>query len=214
MRVYTIQSDSDRFRQFTFRNLAAGEDLEVLPLQERFDSAEPLPVGWELPEVVYWDDRQGLAEGDFPALGSTWCFSAHATEVLGDDLTRAGELLPLRCPYGSYFAFHVTCFLDALDRDASQIEYCPRTKARRAAHRGPLLIGAVKKHVFRPESIGDHAIFKLAGAVLSDAYVTDRFVAKVQAHGLSGFKFRQVWPPVDDSAEREHFRQKRLRHRR
>jgi hypothetical protein len=52
----------------------------------------------------------------------------------------------------------------------------------------------VLRYAFRPEAIGDAAIFKIPQTIRSDVYATDRFADAVRRHGLTGLAWdRLLW---------------------
>jgi hypothetical protein len=82
--------------------------------------------------------------------------------------------------------FHVTNFVDALDKDASEVLRAPDD---------PNVILMIHKHVFRPEKLTTDWMFKLPYARGRSAiYVTDPFVDLIRASGLTGLEFKRVWP--------------------
>jgi hypothetical protein len=124
-----------------------------------------------------------LEVGDFPSLAThVPVFSEAALSVLGAELQRCGEVLPLDCPCGRYYAFNVTRILDVLDTARSDIRIFKATGR----------VQRIARYAFRDEEIGGEFIFKIPQVPLMDVFVTDRFVKLVKEAGLRGFLFLAV----------------------
>ncbi len=151
----------------------------------RFDSLKgtPMASGWE-PVEVAWGNAEGKQGwGDFFSVGVAPVFTGRAVEALGDLLEGCGELLPLAvADGGEAYAYNVTRFSDALERERSEFEYYDDGR-----------IMAVDEYVFDPEKVAGETIFKLAVQPRGYEYVTDRFRDRVEQAGLAGFRWR---PPV------------------
>jgi hypothetical protein len=181
MDVYLLVSDADRYENLT---VAEGADVNVL--LDRFDG-RPMRTSWSPLEVeVIRDARHaGRPASDFPLLfGPVPVLSERAARALGDLLAGAGELLPLGADGEGYHALNVTRVIDALDEQRS------RVKRFRSSGR----IMRVLSYAFRPEAIGDAAIFKIPQMVKSDVFLTDRFAAAVRRAELTGLAWdRMLW---------------------
>ena len=95
-----------------------------------------------------------------------------------------GEILPLETTDGiALYALNVTCVLDALDEDGSEIIRFP------GSHR----IMDIRSAVFRDSVVQGVDIFKLPLRA-SQTYVSDRFVAMVTRKALKGLEFCETWP--------------------
>lgn len=114
-------------------------------------------------------------------------FGERAVEALRDLLEANGELLPLRCEQGDYYAFNVTRLVEALDVERSAFRRFPDGR-----------IQEIERHVFMPERIRPFPIFKLPHQRRSSVYVTDEFARRAAAAALTGMSLREVW---SDSAE-------------
>jgi hypothetical protein len=93
-----------------------------------------------------------------------------------------GELLPIICDGEKYFVFNVTNVLDALDEDNCELKLFDD---------GDIM--DILRFSFLPEKIGRTTVFKVPQCILTDVFVTEPFVERVQAVKLNGFKFRLVW---------------------
>lgn len=139
----------------------------------------PLPV-----TLVTADDDGPLATSDCPSLGGAPpAFSARAVEVLRDLLEPHGELLPLACDDGEFWAYNCTRVVDALDEDASEV----------VRFRSSGRVNSIVRHVLRPAELTNVPVFRLASAPDLYTYVTDAFTEHVTSAGLIGFAPRPVW---------------------
>jgi len=133
-------------------------------------------------------DGRFQRQGDFPTgSGGTYLImSQSAKERIGSHLNRYGEFLPLKCDEGQFWLFHVTHFLDALDENASDVL---------RSSEEPQVVLMIHKHVFRPERLTADWMFKLPQSRgRGPFYVTDPFVNLIRTSGLTGLKFKRVWP--------------------
>lgn len=109
--------------------------------------------------------------------------SHDARAKLGEEFERVGELLPLECEDGEFWAVNVTRLLDALNERESQVLRFPDGDR----------IMMIRKAVFRPERLEGAQLFKLSRMERGLIYVTESFVSRVTASGLKGIEFDQVW---------------------
>lgn len=141
-----------------------------------------MAAGWEAVEVA-WDEEPGRPRPDFSWVSTAPVFTGRAVEALGDLLEGRGELLPLAVTDGSEaYAFNVTRLSEALDVERSELDY----------YRSGGIMD-VDRYVFDPATVARETIFKLAILPRSYEYVTDRFRARVEEAGLTGFRWK---PPV------------------
>ncbi len=133
-------------------------------------------------------DGQPVRPVDFPcgSGGGDLPMTDAAREKIGPYLEKYGEFLPLSCDEGKFCTFHVTHFVDALDEGASDL-------LRASDDPGKVLM--IHKHVFRPERLTSDWVFKLPQSHgRGPFYVTDPFVNLIRTSGLTGLKFKRVWP--------------------
>ena len=104
--------------------------------------------------------------------------------ALGDLLAGRGELLPLRCADGEYYAFNITCVIDALDYERAEVQRF-RSSGR---------VMEILRYAFHLELLRDATIFKLPEMLRSRPFVTEVFVERIKESGLLGFEVREVWP--------------------
>ena len=181
MKVYILRADSNRYQ--TLVPVRADTWQEELA---RFDGT-PFGTSWSPVDVqVSHEDEKNkdLLPSDFPSLiPYIPVFSRRAIEVLGDLLQGNGEILPLNCTEGVYFAFNVTRIVDALDTSRSQLKLFQSTGR----------IMRVIRYEFLTDKLSSFTIFKLPQFDKSEVFVTDGFVQRVQEHNLTGFVFNLVW---------------------
>ncbi len=176
MRVFLLDANVNNFEVL----VSAGGN--VVEWYRRFDGHR-LPPTVECPEFEALE--QGLQTSDFPGLTSHIpVFSPRAWAVLEDLLLAAGECVPLRCEMesGTYRALNVTCLVDALDVERSQVK---RFRSGR--------IMRVLRYAFVAEKLTGLPLFKIPQRPLQDVYASDAFVERVVASGLDGFVFKLLW---------------------
>ena len=219
---------------FTYRSLhlpevMAGDDSAGIDYG-CFARAGPVGSDWVAREVVYFDETRhprancceasltlpeqaDLSEakkpvGDYPHFWgiNSGVLAERSLAVLHDLISPYVEFLPLTSPHGRFTAFKVLRFVDALDRHQSKIEWQPQL-AKDVGK--PRMARQIQKFVFHDDRIAEEVIFQLPEMPLgTDVFVTERFMRTVEQSQLSGFRFQQVWPPLDD---REKFIRKRLK---
>lgn len=182
MKTYSMHSDSDHHQNLV---LVDGDEWEKTFRQ--FDGS-PLKFEWKAIETYVSKDFQ-LSEpqprpsSDFPGFTShVPVFSARAVKALREILEKHGELFPLKCPDGEYYAYNVTCVADALDQTKSEFERSPES--------GRIIW--ISKTIFRQKALRGKIIFKVPGLELYEVYVTDDFKVRVQMAGLTGFVFPEI----------------------
>ncbi len=180
MNVSALRSDCNRYQNLVF---ASRKDWPIL---DQFDAGR-LIQSWAPPSVkVLRDDKfnRNLPPGDFPHLAvAVPVFSLRAINVLRDMLEENGQILPLSCAEGEYYAFNVTTFIDALDESHSEVE--------RFESSGRIM--QVLKYAFFSDRLAGATIFKIPQFPGSEVYVTDKFRKLVIDNSLLGFKFVNLW---------------------
>jgi hypothetical protein len=178
MEVYILDSDANNHQSLA---LVDEDDWDLA--WGKFDGT-PVGESWTPLRVEIPADEHNLPPSDFPALGYIPAFSDRAVDSLRQILDANGEVLPLECEQGDYFAYNVTSLSDALDEAASDVERF-ETDGR---------IMEIDRYEFRPDALEGLTIFKLSVTPDRYEYVTDQFVTSVRDAGLVGFKFdRKVW---------------------
>jgi len=179
MKIYILKADPDSYQSLV---LSLDEDN----IWYRWLSGKPVAQEWPTPQVdVIYQDPKGkwLPSSDFPSFTVSHIpvFSARAVEILGELLTKNGELLPLNCIDGEYFAYNVLNLVSALDQEKSDI-------VRFSTGR----IMTVRKYALYEDKLADQIIFKIPEIVLLSVFVTDRFKHKIEDAGLTGFCFTEI----------------------
>src|SRR5262245_2157280 len=123
MKTYITKADPDIYQCLV---LSLNEDV----FWYRRLTGFPVAQEWPTPQVdIIYQDSKGkwLQASDFPSFTVSHIpvFSAKAVEILGDVLTKNGELLPLNCIDGEYFAYNVLNLVSALDQEKSDIVRFP-----------------------------------------------------------------------------------------
>lgn len=174
-----LEPNANRFQGLVLTN-ATYEQVQVI---QSFRGTEI--VDWHpLAVRVFRDDRASkkLPVGDFPSLASSMpVFSQRACDVLKEILEGSGQLLPLACDEGKYFAFNVTNLCDAFDKNASQVTELPG---------GGIIM--VQKYVLFGSRIKDEPIFKVPETAVLHVFVNQRFKDIVDSNNLKGFLFERV----------------------
>ena len=229
MHVATLSADVT-YRSLHLPEVMAGDDSAGIDY-ELFRGETPIGSDWVAREVVYLDDSQQptaecceaslVAErdiefevkkpvGDFPHFWGInfGVLTDKSFEVLHTLISPYVEFLPLTSTHGRFTAFKVLRFVDALDRQQSDIEWYPQLKKDVGK---PRIARQIKNLVFHDERLADEVIFQLPEMPLgTEIFVTEPFMRTVEQYHLKGFQFTQVWPPLDD---RDKFMRKRLKRR-
>lgn len=146
--------------------------------------------GWRpiVVEVVKVEDsgpRSGLSlePADLPWWGShVLVLSERAVGLLGAELRRWGELLPLECDGKELWLFNCLTVVDALDEDKCELKRFDSGRIMR-----------VKRHAFFAERLAGVGVFKLPQFRVSPLFATADFVAQFRQSGLNGSEFGLVW---------------------
>jgi hypothetical protein len=174
-------------------DLKAGSDFQSLTLQdqEQWTTLANLDgtsraAGWiPLRVAPIRDTRREarLPKSDFPTLAPyAPVFSRRASEALFEVLDPYGEWLPLESADGDYVLFNVTSVLNALDLDESTYTLYPSGGINR-----------ILTYQFLLPAIDGCAIFRLPRSQSLQILVTERVIERVQAAGLMGFRFDELW---------------------
>lgn len=174
MNVYLLESDAVNNQGLFFADLDKNWEIAYCFLDGISMKRAWIPIRVEV-------DQDGSPPGDFPILsGCISVFSRRAAGALEPLLRGNGELLPLRCDAGEYFALNVTRVVDALNADHSEIVYLPD---------GQVL--DIKRFAFNARSVPANDIFKIP-QVGTRLFVSERFAETVEESRLKGFLFKSV----------------------
>jgi hypothetical protein len=180
MIVFILSADANNYQNLTFLD---EKDWDIL---QDFDGT-PQKNSWNKPKVEVIRDNEAnlnLPASDFPSLAShVPVFSQQAIMILNGLLKDNGEILPLSCQKGAYFAFNVTRVVDALDQSSSIV--------KRFKSSGRIM--DIVEHKYYKDKLSNLTIFKIPQVSLMNVYVTDHFVRIVQSNSLKGFEFQKVW---------------------
>jgi hypothetical protein len=156
--------------------------IEKQPELETIRKFNGQPIdGWR-PLELYIEKEKHRKKSDYPIYSSHIpVFSRNAIDYVGILLERYGQILPVTCNDGEYFAYNVSSVIDALDEEKSEIL---RFESGR--------IMCIRKYVFKKHLIENVPIFKQRGSELQDVFVTDVFTDLVKKNNLKGFSFSQV----------------------
>jgi hypothetical protein len=178
MKIYTLKANVNNYP------VLAPVEADV-ERYRRFDG-HPLAPPPDALHVEVVREGQTLSPGDFPGLTSHIpVFSHRSSTALGEVLTNAGQMIPLRCEScaDEYVAVNVTRLVDGLDERRSEV------KRYRSSGR----IMRILRYVFLPEKVAGVELFKVPQTVLQEVYVSEAFVERVAGRGWRGFVFKLIW---------------------
>lgn len=146
----------------------------------RFDG-KARASGWtpiKMKRVRISEHGQVLKQADFPACsgGDMLIVGHRAKSVLGMHLEKIGELLPLLCDEGDFWALNVTRLVDVLDELKSDL--------LRASNSGSVL--RIRKHQFRPSDLSEEGFFKLHQTPRGLIYASTALAETIATSGLVG----------------------------
>ncbi len=179
MNVFKLYPDCNRYQNLVFPSKEGWAILRQFGQRNLLSS-------WTTPVVEVLRDKKfnrNLPPSDFPTLApGVPVFSLGAVNVLEEMLRKNGEILPLSCSEGEYYAFNVTTSIDALDESGSEVE--------RFESSGRIM--QINKYVFLGDRLRGAIIFRIPQSRMN-IFATDIFREKVMDNGLLGFKFVNVW---------------------
>ncbi len=178
MNVFALRPDCNRYQ-----NLVCTSEKDWTILRQ-FDQGRLIESWTPLSVEVLRDNKfnRNLPPSDFPRLvAAILVFSPRAVNILRGMLEENGEILPLSCNEGEYYAFNVTTFVDALDESNSEV--------KRFKDGG---IMRVLRYVFFPDKLRGASIFKIP-QFPRQVFVTDKFRKVVIDNKLLGFEFVDLW---------------------
>jgi len=168
----------------------------VFPLDERdweilrsFDGS-PRASTWT-PIAVrlgYSQEDTGYQPATMPWMGShVLVFKQEALRLIGTDVGRWGELLPLECHQTDLVVFNPTQSVSALDQGRSSV-----------VRFGDGRIVNINTHVFSADAIENIEIFKLKEMPRGSLYLTGHIVETIESNGLEGTDFELLWSDETD----------------
>ncbi len=181
MTVYELLVE-DGFQSLDFEDHEAGREWLK---KFKFDGS-PLKRRWKPPVLCNRTPKRKKPDlWAFPCRGTPIAFEPQAAELLSDVLKRAGELLPFTLEGRELVVLNVTRVVDCLDAKKSDI---PKD-----------LPWVVRDFVFKPKKVTE-PLFKILQQAEGTTKVaegvadpSEEFKAIVDASGLKGIRFRQLW---------------------
>lgn len=162
----------DDYMLFVFDGRPRAATWEPVAMRRLKDFGDGLPV-------IPVDFPTGLG-------GSSMLMSDRARNLIEPYIEKYGEFLPLACDEGEFWAFHVTHFINALDETASTVAY---------ASDDPSHVIMIHRYAFRPEKLTADWMFKIPQSRgRGHFFVTDPFVHMINGSGLTGLRFKKLWP--------------------
>jgi hypothetical protein len=203
MNVYELNREKDakgfdRYQQLIVADLKTTKRLDEYESRLGwFDNHQLIGNAWFSVQIEEWEYTYTKTSGDYPVLAGfpgypiTPIFSHRAAEALAELLEGNGELLPLTSNIGEYYAFNITCEVDALDEEHSEFKLYSELYDDLGEDPDFLLVTRFMLYLDR---VADLSIFKLPKRNRKNIpLVTDRFVQRVQEANLQGFAFNQLW---------------------
>jgi hypothetical protein len=203
MNVYELDRERDdegfdRYQQLIVNDWKMSNKLEEYESRFGwFENRQPIGEAWFPVQVEESKHTYSHIPGDYPLVNGfpndciTPFFSQQAAAALADLLEGNGELLPLICDFGQYYAFNITREVEALDEECS--EFQPYSELYDDLGDDPDFL-LVTNFAFHPDRVADLSIFKLPKRNRKNMpLVTDRFVERVRDVNLKGFAFNLLW---------------------
>jgi hypothetical protein len=204
MNVYELDRQKDHEGFNSYQKLIVADLGVTNRLEENesrygwFDNRQPIGDDWFSVQVVESKYTYSHIPGDYPLVAAlpndviTPVFSQHAVDSLSELLEGNGELLPLVCDFGQYYAFNITREVEALDENRSEYKLCSEVYPDESPPSPDFLL--VTRFAFYTDRVADLTIFKLPKRNRKNMpLVTDRFVQRVQEFNLKGFAFKPLW---------------------
>ena len=160
------------------------DESQNLTIVETF--GRPLSATWTpiRMKLIKQDERgRPWKDADMPWMGEhLLVLKPRAASILRDLCLEAGELLPLTCNEADLVAWNVTTVVDALDEEKSKVLRFPGGR-----------VMSIKLHHFKPEAVEGLTAFRIP-QVRTSIFVGPAFVDRVREAGLTGTRFKEVWP--------------------
>jgi hypothetical protein len=148
---------------------------------------------WDLEGLWFNDEVIGRvrAWNDLPMMSGVPIFSSRAVNVLGEMLSRNGELLPVKTGLGEYFAFNSKRVFDCLDVEGTTFDISAKEmRSDIEAHSIDIRSIDIFKIV---EGVVNEGIFRIK-YINGNIFVNHIFVEQINEHHLNGFNFIPIWP--------------------
>ncbi|RJV89288.1 imm11 family protein [Longicatena caecimuris] len=179
MKIYRIWHD-ENFRVFEPLNNTL-ENRNSL----NFDGA--VLKEWEsIPLVASnYKTEKKLLVGDISFTGdvSSFLLNEQSYNILYPIIKDSAQFFRTESNYGDLYVVNVTCVLDCLDREKSNVVLFPSSER----------IMAIKEFAFSMDMIGNNILFKIPEKSKSFSFATEEFKKIVEENGLTGIKFIPLW---------------------
>jgi hypothetical protein len=198
MAVYRLDIDHDDPRVETFvpkddeGPLLGSRGWDMADRLTDFRPARPIRADWEPPQLSnVWKPLAVKGRirtwNDYPRLIDLPAFSRRAVDVLRDMLEANGELLPLICDHGDYWAYNLRTIADIVNVDKSVHAFDEATRLRYFP------ITEIDRFEVYSDRLAALTIFRIRQDA-TGTYATRPFAERVRAAGLHNFVFNRVWP--------------------
>jgi hypothetical protein len=207
MNVYELDRERDdegfdRYQQLIVNDWKMSNKLEEYESRFGwFENRQPIGEAWFPVQVEESKHTYSHIPGDYPLVNGfpndciTPFFSQQAAAALADLLEGNGELLPLVCDFGQYYAFNITREVEALDEGRSEFKLLSEIDPDLLSISPDASdILCISRYQFSSEMVAELNIFKLPKRYHAEMpLVTDRFVERVRDANLKGFAFNLLW---------------------
>jgi hypothetical protein len=158
-----------------------------IPTKGRAWTVTPLAPIWSPQPVA----GRVKPHNDYPCVNlQIPAFSRRAVDALRDFLEPNGELLPLVSSVGEYYAYNITTVVDILDHARSDIIWYDENHD---------IALRIRRYECIAEKLTGLSIFRLVEKPAS-TFVHQVFVDRVRQHGLQGFDFTRLYPPLNSAS--------------
>jgi hypothetical protein len=183
MKVYRVVADVNQYQSLS------PTDEEIWATERLTFDGSGRVKSWTAPEVFVLHPL--LAKGDFMHLApGTIVARPRALELLAKQFEMAGEILPLQHEGESLGVLNVTECINALDEDRT-VWLLDGGSGRRVFP---------KSYVFRSDRFTDAPLFKIPPTCRGELLTVeglrdpeDEFKTLVEANGLTGLRFVELW---------------------
>lgn len=177
MCVYKLEPEFNEEGNSKYRHFGPGDYHPEIKhsIRKEWFCGQPIRASWFPLQMKEEKHTRHLPFPDFDNTVHWPMFSRQAVDVLADMLEPNGEVLPLICAAGEYFAYNVTRLVNVLDTT--------RCNPDRDNFR---------KLVFKTDCLDGLSIFTMKSRPWTHVLVTDLFIERVQQAELRGFNFRRL----------------------
>lgn len=183
--LFRVRSDPDRYQNVWYRD----EDEAMFHL---LATGQRIGDRWKAPLLKRGDPRQTVMEiPDFPALSfDCLCCSAGAWEVIRPLVSGSVEALPAIHPTGRQeLILNVIRVIDCL-----KVEEC---ETNRLPDDPTGYFSAIYRYSFKQDLIEGEHLFRCPEMKGLEVYGSLEFKQLVQKSGLTGLRFKQIYPPKE-----------------